>query len=409
MKSAKITSVALALAMAMSVTAAVPAAAVETTVSTASVSASTATATTTYKTDDIIKSSGYKTSYTSRYAYKTLSSKEKTLYKKIVAAVKNLEPSITLPEGLTDNQIMKVYSLVFNEEPQLFWMGSSYTKSSSYLFINYKTVNTTEIEEMQTAMNKTISSLLKKAKKQSTTYGKLKVFYDYIILNNDFVLDNGSDSFSPTIYAGFTKKETLQCAGYAKTMQYLCDLAGIESMVVLGTSKSGASHAWNVVKCGDGYYNLDTTWGDPKNSFGSSYISYMFFLVPDSWIKNSSHYNINVITRADGTKVKLFTPPSCTKTKYNYFIKNGLNYSTASKGYSGIKAQIKKAVAAKSNVAEIRVSSKSAYKTLTSSSYQSKLQSYAKSLSSNVSSVKVQYKSVTGGSYVVHYDITYKK
>lgn len=408
MKSAKITSVALALAMAMSVSAAVPAAAAESTYSTASVSASEASATT-YATDAIIKSSGYKKSYTTRYAYKTLSSKEKSLYKSIVAAVKDLEPIVKIPDGITDNQIMKVYTLVFNEEPQLFWMGSSYTKSSSYLYIKYKTINIEEIEEMQTAMNKQISSVLAKAKKQSTTFGKLKVFYDYIILNNDFVLDNGSDSYSPTIYAGFTKKETLQCAGYAKTMQYLCDLAGIESMVVLGTNKAGDSHAWNVVKCGDGYYNLDPTWGDPKNSFDSKYISYMFFLVPDSWIKNSSHYNINVVTRANGTKVKLFTPPSCTKTKYNYFIKNGLNYSSASKGYSGLKAQIKKAVSAKSNVAEIRVSSKSAYNTLISSSYQKKLESYAKGLSSKVSSVKVQYKSVTGGSYVVHYDITYKK
>lgn len=135
----------------------------------------------------------------------------------------------------------------------------------------------------------------------------------------------------------------------------------------------------------------------------------MFFLVPDSWIKNISHYNINTITGPSGKSVKLFTPPSCTKTKYNYFIKNGLSYSTASKGYSGIKAQIKKAVSAKSNVAEIRVSSKSAYTTLTSSTYQSKLQSYAKSLNSKVSTVKVAYKSVTAGSYVVHYDITYKK
>ncbi|MDD7428704.1 MAG: transglutaminase domain-containing protein [Oscillospiraceae bacterium] len=408
MKSAKITSVALALAIAASIPASIPAAAAETTTSTAAVSASTASAKT-YKTDSIIKSSGYKTAYTSRYAYKTLSSKEKTLYKSIVAAVKDLESVVTLPSGITDNQIMKVYSLVFNEEPQLFWMGSGYTKGSDYLYVSYKTNDLDEIEKMQKAMNKQTSSLLAKAKKYSSTYNKLKVFYDYIVLNNDFMLEDADNSFNSTVYAGLTKKESLQCAGYAKTMQYLCDLAGIECMVVTGTNKSGDSHAWNVVKCGDGYYNLDPTWGDPKNSFGSSYISYMFFLVPDAWIKNISHYNVNVVTRANGTKVKLFTPPSCTKTKYNYFIKSGLNYSSASKGYTGLKAQVKKAVAAKSNVAEIRVSSKSAYTTLTSSSYQSKLQSYAKSLSSNVSSVKVQYKSVTAGTYVVHYDITYKK
>ncbi len=399
----KITGVALAAAIAMSSLASVPVSA-ESIPMTAEVTASEASATT-YLTDSVISSSGYKTSYTSRYAYKTLSSSEKQLYKKIVAAAKNLEPTVVIPSGLSKSAVSKVFTIVFQNEPQLFWLDSNYYNSSNkYLLLQYKTMDIDEIEKMQTSINKTVKSLLTKAKKQSTTYGKLKVFYDYIVLNNNFVLE--SKGYNTTIYGAFTGSEDLQCAGYAKSMQYLCDLAGITSMVVTGTNKDGASHAWNIVKCGDGYYNLDTTWGDPINDYDENYIQYEFFLVPDSWIQNITHYNVGKFD-IDGKMTTLYTPPKCTKTKYNYFIKNGINYTTAAKGYAALQSQIKKAVKSKTNVVEIRVTTKKVYEQLIGSSYQQKILKYAKSCSSNVKNVAV-HTAYTKGSYVVHYDINYK-
>ena len=170
----KLAAAALALAMSVSAVSAVPAAySAESAV--AYVESSKATATT-YATDSIIKSAGYKTSYTSRYAYSKLSSTEKTLYKRIVAAVKDIQPIVELPSNITDNQILRVYTLVFNSEPQLFWMDSSYTKGAKYLYVNYKVSDLEEIEKMQKTINTQVKSLLTKAKKQSTTYGKLNVF-----------------------------------------------------------------------------------------------------------------------------------------------------------------------------------------------------------------------------------------
>lgn len=406
MKSMKKIAAVLAVAMSVSAFSALPAAAVEKNYSEAEVKVSEAAATT-YATDSIIKSAGYKTSYTSRYAYSKLTSTEKTLYKRIVAAVKNVEPIVELPSNITNDQILRVYTLVFNSEPQFFWMDSSYTKGAKYLYVNYKVTDLDEIETMQNAINKQVKSLLSKAKKQSTTFGKLKVFYDYLVLNNDSIVDRSG--YNASIYGAFNKKEDLQCAGYAKAMQYLCDLSGITCMVIIGNNEAGGTHAWNIVKCGDGYYNLDSTWGDPVNEYGSDYIQYEFFLVPDKWIKNISHFNANVVVDSKGNKVKLFTPPSCTKTKYNYFIKNGLNYSSSSKALSALKSQMKNAVKNKKNVVEIRVTTKELYNTMLNKTNQQALNKYAKSLSSNVKSISVHTSNITKGSYVVHYDINYKK
>lgn len=404
----RIAGIAMAMTMACSTLTTLPTAyAAEAAVSEAYVTASEATATSNIL-DDVVASSGYKTKYTTRYAYKKLSSNEKKLYQKIYTAAMNLNPTVSIPSGLSENQIMKVYSLVFHQEPQLFWLGTAYKVgyNGKYLYVNYQVIDTEEIEKMQKKINKTVKSVMTKVKKQKTTYSKLKIIYDQIVLTNDFVQDNSG--YNGTIYNAFVKGEDLQCAGYAKAVQYLCDLAGIKSMVVQGTNEKGDSHAWNIVYCANGYYNLDATWGDLINDFGEDYIQYEYFLVPDKWIHNYTHFNVNKVTRSNGETVKLFTPPSCTKTTYNYFVKNKKNYSSASAAYSALKSQIKTAVKNGKNVVEVRVTSEKLYKSLTGSTYASKISKYAKSLSKNVEKVGV-HKTYTKGSYIVHYDITYKK
>ena len=355
----------------------------------------------------MVASSGYKTKYTTRYAYKKLTSSEKKLYQRIYNAAMNLNPTVSIPSGLTENQIFKVYTLVFHQEPQLFWLGTTYNVGyeGKYIYVNYHGMGLSDIEDLQKDINKTVKSLITKAKKQTTTYSKLKIFYDYIILNNEFVQDNSG--LNSTVYNAFKKGEPLQCAGYAKAIQYLCDISGIKSMVVQGTNEKGDSHAWNIVYCANGYYHLDATWGDPINDFDEKYIQYEHFLVPDKWIKNYTHFNINEVARANGDTVKLFTPPSCTKTTYNYFVKNKKNYSSASAAYSALKSQMKTAVKNGTSVVEVRVTSKNLYTSLTGNTYAAKLSKYAKSLSKDVEKIKV-HKTSTKGSYIVHYDIVYK-
>ncbi|MGN0693177.1 MAG: hypothetical protein ACI4K7_12575, partial [Oscillospiraceae bacterium] len=196
-----------------------------------------------------------------------------------------------------------------------------------------------------------------------------------------------SAGYNPSIYNAFTKSGELQCAGYAKAVQYLCDLTGLESTVVVGTNSEGESHAWNVVYCGDGYYNLDSTWGDPINTFDSKYIRHTYFLVPDSQIHEISHFNASCFFTSNGTKIKCFDPPKCTKTSYNYFVQEGLYFKDYDSADAAIRAQIKKAVANKENVIQIRVSNEELFDQLTTGSAPGAYQKYAKSLSSSVKSI----------------------
>lgn len=322
--------------------------------------------------------------YTKRYAYNQLNASEKQLYGDIVKAAEKLENAVVIPDGMEKNDALKVYMIVYNEEPQLFWLSSSVSVSGSTMTVSYKATSS-EIKKMQEEIDANAAPVVAKVNGASSDYEKFKIIYEYVVLNNTFSLS--SAGYNPSIYNAFTKSGELQCAGYAKAVQYLCDLTGLESTVVVGTNSEGESHAWNVVYCGDGYYNLDSTWGDPINTFDNKYIRHTYFLVPDSQIHDISHFNVSCFFTSNGTKIKCFDPPKCTKTAYNYFLQEGLYFKDYDSADAAIKAQIKKAVANKENVIQIRVSNEELFNQLTTGSAPGAYQKYAKSLSSSVKSI----------------------
>ena len=344
----------------------------------------------------------FKYDYTKRYAYNKLSDKKKALYKQFYDAALNLNGVVEPKYSYTKEEIIEVYTLVLNQEPELFWLSTAAPTGTKYIFITFLEQDPAQIAKMQKAIDANVKTIMAQANKAKSTAEKLKVFYDWIVYNADFELKSG---YNTTIYNGLgVKGGKIQCSGYAKSMQYLCDYAGIESMVIVGTNKKSESHAWNVVKVDGSWYNLDTTWADPICNYGSSYIRYEFFLVPDAWIHNISHFNVN--KKIDGTKVTYFTPPACTATKYNYFKIYKKEFSTEAAAEKELYAQFDAAVKNGTNVVEIRVTSKELYDKLLSKSKAKTYNAYAKGLSTKVKGISKQTDG--DGVWVVHYDIVYK-
>ena len=340
--------------------------------------------------------------YKSGYAYKTLNASQKELYDRMYKAIANFETKVTVPDGLLSDDIIKVYGMIFNQEPQFFWMSTSVPKGYGSVTLKYD-MTADEAAAKQKQIDKNVNSILAPAAKSKTTAGKLKVFYDWIILNNNFSLSETSATCS--IANGLTGS-VIQCAGYAKSMQYLCDKAGIESMVVVGRNRHGSSHAWNVVYVEDGYYILDTAWGDPEGApGGSKYIRYSFFLVPDAWTK-TTHYDTNLYFKPNGESIKYFNPPACTKTTYNYYKIYGKLYNDLISAEKGMYEAFDEAIKNGKFVAEIRVTDEDVYNKLMSDDYAKKFQSYAKEKGS-VSKLSRQ-KADNEGALIVQYNIVYK-
>lgn len=165
--------------------------------------------------------------------------------------------------------------------------------------------------------------------------------HDYIVLHTAYDYNNyvngtvPDDSYSAY---GVLFKGTAVCEGYAAATQLLLGLAGIESQIVTGTANGGA-HAWNKVKLGDDYYNLDVTWDDP---------------VPDEQGRLTySYFNVTDEELARDHKWVAGQWPAATATAYNYFEYYGLAVHSADE----LKTRIARAVASH----ETEISFKAAY------------------------------------------------
>lgn len=118
-----------------------------------------------------------------------------------------------------------------------------------------------------------IKSVLENLKlTNATDYQKVKAIHNYIIkrVSYDQTLEKH------TAYHALINKSAV-CEGYAAAAYRLLTDAGIECRVITGMA-DGGSHAWNIVKVDDQWYNLDLTWDDPITNTGEQVLRYTYFL-----------------------------------------------------------------------------------------------------------------------------------
>lgn len=133
----------------------------------------------------------------------------------------------------------------------------------------------TRMTKADTKANAIIKKVIKKG---MTNKQKLRAIHDYLVRNCVYKDGISAGSYNDvfTAYGCLIKKEAV-CQGYAAAFNLLAIKAGIRSIAVTGDA-GGASHAWNYVKCGNGYYYIDTTWDDPMPDGGSkAKVSQVYF------------------------------------------------------------------------------------------------------------------------------------
>jgi hypothetical protein len=360
------------------------------------------TVTTAAQTGSVITSTDHNASYQNRYFWNQLTSSEQTLYGSIVSAAEDYYTgNIPVPEGMTSTDVTKIYFLVFNNEPQLFWLDTSARTSFANISLRY-CISKDEIPTLQSEIDANVKKIMNTASGASNL-NKIKVFYDWIVLNNEFHLDDSAENcgilHGLRPYAG-----EIQCLGYARTMQYLCDIAGIPCVTITGESTRGASHAWNKLQLSGNWYNIDATRGDPINDYDANFICYSFYLVPDSWIA-SSHLLENQKRLNSGSILNYYNAPSATDSSLNYYRLYNKEFSTTDAAWNGICAELKRALGNGANTAAIRVTTDDIYDTLTSTAYWRAAQDYARTITPGVT-LKLQ-KTDLEGVNVVQYNIDY--
>lgn len=144
------------------------------------------------------------------------------------------------------------------------------TQTYRYKFIYSFTYYTTAAQERE--LNAQISSVLSSLELNGcTSYQQIKKIYAYICSHVTYDYDalNDSTTGKYTAYNAMMKG-TAVCQGYALLLYRMLREAGFSSRLIAGTSTgSGENHAWNIVKFGDQYYYMDSTWdaGEQEDSY----------------------------------------------------------------------------------------------------------------------------------------------
>jgi hypothetical protein len=90
---------------------------------------------------------------------------------------------------------------------------------------------------------------------------KIRAIYDYICSHVTYDYDNLEDEnykLKFTAYAALMDG-TAVCQGYAVLLYRMLMEENISTRLIAG-SGNGGTHAWNIVRIGEKYYNLDSTW-----------------------------------------------------------------------------------------------------------------------------------------------------
>lgn len=86
---------------------------------------------------------------------------------------------------------------------------------------------------------------------------KIIKIHDYICNHVDYAYNSKEEQIYTAYGALCTGKAV--CQGYAVLFYRLCKEAGLSVRIISGTG-NGGPHAWNIVRIGNKYYNMDCTW-----------------------------------------------------------------------------------------------------------------------------------------------------
>ena len=128
-------------------------------------------------------------------------------------------------------------------------------------------------------INRKAAEILSSLVHDGTEYGKAYAIAEWMVNHityPDNYRERVEDALS-TVYTVLTLNEAI-CGGYAQTFDFLCKLAGLETIYL-----DGLDHAWNMIRIDEKWYHIDVTWMDSEDDI------YKYFMMTDSICDLTGH------------------------------------------------------------------------------------------------------------------------
>lgn len=281
------------------------------------------------------------------YYFNQLTYKEQLLFNAIKTAAENYRKDTDiLPYRYTEEEFIRVSKAVSFDCPEFFYLdiGSfsmfcdDYKSSVNMKFLD----SSVNIKNMKMEMEALGAAASAYTTEDMTDFEKAVALHDFLTKHCTYAGKTESDLDIPatahTAYGALINK-LAYCDGYASAYKILLNRCGVECIIAEGATDI-EPHLWNVVKQGDQYFHIDSTWDDSDIDFLSDFSFHGFFNLSDSEISRSH------LIYTD------FDLPKCNSTE-NYYSLIGAKVSSP-EDFEGVAYnQLKKAVENKEEYLEL--------------------------------------------------------
>ena len=273
------------------------------------------------------------------YGYQSLLEEEQKIYRQFIKGLEEFQEEISL-SPVSEERLSVIVNMAMIDHPEYFWTDGAFQyweeewsdgSSAGMKIAPTYLVSKKEAQDLKRQIEEKAEEWLETIPRETDTYGKIKAVYELLIRNVSYD-ENSPDN--QNIRSVFLGGKTV-CMGYSKATQYLLNKMGIFCTLVVGeiADEENSSHAWNLVKIGEKYYYVDTTWGNPNyedESQAEVEIYYSYLCCTGEFLGETHIPNDDIPL------------PVCEDDSYNYYKQNQSWYESYDEAqiYQVLKASI---------------------------------------------------------------------
>lgn len=225
---------------------------------------------------------------------------------------------------MTEDSIRHALNAYIADNPQVFWVSNvfGYAYSDGNTIIEcYSVIPADKITELSLILSNKINEMLEDLDTKMDDYHIERYIHDKLLRNCSYAeeIKSVNDGWEYFTSYGAIVNGSAVCEGYSKAMQMLLNLTGIPSYIIRGEAE-GVKHMWNLVKVGEEWYHLDSTWNDSDTT-----ISYEYFNLPTNLVEENHIIDSLIGTgddEADRTGPNFFIP-ECDSMEMNFYTVDG--------------------------------------------------------------------------------------
>ncbi len=255
------------------------------------------------------ESEDYAPEYYGRAALATLPNSGALLfaYDALASGIEISQEKISVYDGknpISQSEMQMVFDAYRRDRTEHFWLGNSYTMSTSELTVHSVTpkyiFEGAALAAARAEFDSAVEEYLKLVEGVESEFERELILHDALAQNLTYV--TGAEN-AHNAYGAIVQGRTV-CEGYAEAFQYLLMRSGIQSFIINGSSINPSTgtaegHAWNAVKIDGKFYHVDLTWNDQESGTFHAYFNQPTSVIEADHAIDSAVYPLPVCNYSD--------------------------------------------------------------------------------------------------------------